>query len=343
MLDFIDENLFSIITNLDKFFEKYYTNFIGVGKAIGSILCLVVVAIEAYQMMLLKKGIDVLALLRPILIAVVITNWLNFTAGLRLPFEGLEGWASKVYNKELAIVKSKDTQRWEKQFEQYKLLQDARAKAEVASDNVKSDENIFEKLGSKVEDMFQKITDIYKVVQDFRITLQNSIMETIILYLANFIWQFAVFLTFFIKEVGLGILTITGPITFGLSVTPIWKDAWASWVSRYLSFCLYGFVAYIIMAAALQIFDYGITVDLERLTKTNLSFSTLSGITCNWLYPLLGACVGAFGLKMTPEIVTWIFPAGTSQAAQHFINGINSAASKATTKTIKASAGAAGL
>lgn len=343
MPDFIDESLFGIITNLDLFFTQRYDDLIGVGMAIGAVMCLIVVAMEAYQMMQLKKGIDVLALIRPILIAIIITNWASFATGLRVPFETLEGYTERIYRTELQRVKSKEKVRWEKQLNQYKFLQDARAKAEVAADNIKKDQSWMDKAVDKVSDWFNKVTDLYHTVQDFRITLSNILFEIIAIHLANFIWQVAVFITFFAKEVALGILTITGPITFGLSVAPIWKDSWATWMSRYLSFCLYGFVAYLIMAAALQVFDYGIQVDIERLTKTGLSVSTISGFTFNWFYPLCGAIVGAFGLRMTPEIVSWIFPTGTSQAAQHFINGINSAAGKATKSAIKSTAGASGL
>lgn len=49
----------------------------------------------------------------------------------------------------------------------------------------------------------------------------------------------------FIKETFAGILIVTGPITFGLSVLPAWKDAWIQWVARYVSVLLYGFIGFL--------------------------------------------------------------------------------------------------
>lgn len=116
----------------------------------------------------------------------------------------------------------------------------------------------------------------------------------------------------------------------------IWKDNWASWLSRYLSFCLYGFVAYMIMAAAMQLFKYGIQVDIKQLSTPGLP----SIFNYNYLYSLVAAVVGGYGLKMTPEIVSWIFPTGTSQAVNAFVNGIQRSTTKAISTGAKATAGA---
>lgn len=63
MHELLDEHFLSIVTSLGGFFRHYYGSLVGVGKALGAVLSLVVVASEAYQMMLLKKSIDILALL----------------------------------------------------------------------------------------------------------------------------------------------------------------------------------------------------------------------------------------------------------------------------------------
>lgn len=334
MNEFIDESLLTLVTSLQGFYQHYYGSFVGVGKAIGALLCLTVVATEAYQMMLQKKGIDILALLRPVLICFVLAFWGSFTAALRQPFDSIESWARDgVYRTEVEKVKQLHIKRWETKMNQYKILQEARAKADVAKNNMEKDSNFFTEAWDSVKNAFHKAVDLLRSYREIEGTFYSWLIENVIDFLATIIWHICVLLTFFGREIALGILTITGPITWGLSVTHIWKDAWASWTTRYLSFCLYGLVAYLIMAAALQLFKYGIEVDIKRLSDPNILSSM---VRFNGLYSIVAAVVGGYGLKMTPEIVSYIFPTNSSQAITHFVSGVSRAAQKAASTAAKA-------
>lgn len=336
-MEFFDENILTLVTSLNGFFQKYYGHFVGMGKAIGAVLCLVIVAKEAFQMMLLKRSIDILVLLRPILISVVLAAWGPITTTLRMPFDGIERWAkTSVYQKEVNIVNQRHMERWNVKLNQYKILQQARAEAELANDQMKQDKSFWEKAGDTIKNIWGKAVDAYRTIYDLKSTAFNFIFEKIVEFLSQVIWYCCVLLTFFAKEIALGILTITGPISIGLSVLPVWKDNWASWVSRYLSFCLYGFVAYMIMAAAMQIFRYGIEVDIKQLSTPGLP----NPYNFNSLYSIVAAVVGGFGLRMTPEIVSWIFPTNTSTAVNSFVGGVQRAAGKAVSTAGKAVAGA---
>ena len=339
MEEFLDDNLLSIVTSLQLFFSKYYTNFISIGQAIGGTMCLVIVAQEAYQMMQLKKGIDVLALLRPILLSLVLANWTSFTMALRQPFVGegnsVEGWAKNgIYKREKLAVDQLHEQRWKIQLSQYTVLQDARAKADAADEAMQEDKSLIGEIYGTVEDFFEKVVDLTKTRLNMKNTFFAWIFEKLIDFIAMLIWNCCVLLTFFAREIGLGIMTITGPITFGMSVLPVWKDAWASWVSRYISLCLYGFVAYVVMAAALQLFKYGIEVDIKRMSTPGIVFTDFMNF--NGLYVLMGAVVGGFGLRMVPEIVTWIVPANSGMAISHFVGGVMGAGQKAVATAGKA-------
>lgn len=337
MQEFFDDNFLTLVTSLNGFFKSYYGHFVGMGKAIGAVLCLVIVAKEAFQMMLLKRSVDVLVFIRPILISTVLAFWGPVTSSLRMPFDGIEKWAkTSVYQKEVAKVEQLHVQRWKVKFNQYNILQKARAEAELANDQMKQKKSFWDQVVGTVKSMWGKAVDAYRTVYDLKHTINNSVYEWIIETISKIVWYSCVLLTFFAKEIALGILTITGPISIGMSVLPIWKDNWASWLSRYLSFCLYGFVAYMIMAAAMQLFKYGIQVDIKQLSTPGFP----SIFNYNYLYSLVAAVVGGYGLKMTPEIVSWIFPTGTSQAVNAFVNGIQRSTTKAISTGAKATAGA---
>lgn len=342
MEEFLNEQMLSICSSLSEFFVKYYGNFVSVGKAIGGVLCLVVVASEAFQMMQLKKGIDVLALLRPILISFVLMNWSTFTFALREPFgAGLEEYAREgIYRTQQEKVKLKHEERMKVQLHQYEILQAARAEAEVADKAMEQaqDEGTFDSIFEQVEDYFLKFVDWRRTIDSLLTTTISSWVERLIQFIATIIWNCAVLITFFGKEVALGVLTITGPITFGLSVLPIWKDSWASWVTRYISFCLYGFVAYLVMAAALQLFLFGIEVDIKRLSDPNLIVGDL--LHFSFVYSLLASIVGWHGLRMVPEMVSWIVPTNTSQAISRFVGGVNNTVTSGAKTAGKAAAAA---
>lgn len=338
MQDFLDKNLLEICRSLPLFFARYYGLFVSMGKAIGGVLCLIVVASEAYQMMLLKKGIDVLALLRPVLISLVLMNWGSFTYALRQPFgDALENYAKNgIYQKEMNRVTQLYLKRLDIQRRQFEILQAARAKAKAAEESVGKgqEKDIFSEITSSAKDLFEKIVDIKRMLGNITQTVATSIIEGIMMLITSIIWNCAVLITFFGREVALGVLTITGPITFGMSVLPIWKDAWASWVTRYISFCLYGFVAFLVMAAALQLFRYGIEVDIKRLSTPGLHLGDF--VHFNYIYSLLAAIVGWHGLRMVPEVVSWIVPTNSSQAVSRFVSGVNNTATSGVKTAAKA-------
>ena len=205
-------------------------------------------------------------------------------------------------------------------------------------ETIKEDKGILQDVFDQAKDLFNKVVDSTVHYIDAQAASFNKMIEDILLFISKLVWNCAVLLTFFAREIGLGILTIAGPITFGLSVLPIWKDAWSSWVTRYLSLCLYGFVAYFIMAAALQLFKYGIEVQIGRYSQPGLAWGDIFDLSS--IYPLISAVVGAYGLRMVPELVTWIIPSNASMAVSHFVSGITGAASKTISTGAKMATGA---
>ena len=181
MQDFLDENLLEICRSLPLFFARYYGLFVSMGKAIGGVLCLIVVASEAYQMMLLKKGIDVLALLRPVLISLVLMNWGSFTYALRQPFgDALENYAKNgIYQKEMNRVTQLYLKRLDIQRRQFEILQAARAKAKAAEESVGKgqEKDIFSEITSSAKDLFEKIVDIKRMLGNITQTVATSIIE----------------------------------------------------------------------------------------------------------------------------------------------------------------------
>ena len=132
-----------------------------------------------------------------------------------------------------------------------------------------------------------------------------------------------------IKEISIAFLFIFGPLSFAISVYDPWRDAWASWLMRFISFQFYGFVAYHIMTASLMIISYGVQNDIKVLSQPGFP----EAFSFSAMYTLFGYLVGAFALKIVPEVVSWVVPTNTSQAATQFTSGVSGAITGAAVTT----------
>lgn len=214
---------------------------------------------------------------------------------------------------------------------------EAEAAAKVAEQQI-TDGSTFDKITSMGLDMLETIKE---QIASFGTVFQakaNQWLEGWVMKIGELIWQICVYLLFFIKETFAGILIVTGPITFGLSVLPAWKDAWIQWVARYVSVLLYGFIGFFVLAAALQLVKYGVRMDIKILeTATSSSeafwaYSSSSVVTA--LYHFVCLMVGGIALKFVPELATWIIPSTAGHAAKEFVSGMESKITSAATKSV---------
>lgn len=321
----MDENLMDVINSLSLFFEKYYTAFIQAGQALGAVLSIFVIAGEAYKVMLQKQGFDVLAIMRPVAFAMVIALWIPFTAALGAIPRLMETYGKSIFDKEQMEVKLLRRNRTAEAYKVKERIKEAKAAAAIAEKQI-TDGNTWDKfveMGSGFLDTVKEQIVGFTTIFEANV---NQIVEGWVLKIGQFFWQIAVYLLFFIKETFAGILIITGPITFGLSVIPAWKDAWSQWVARYISVLLYGFVGYIVLAAAMQLVRYGIEMDIMVLAKANSSIEAFSAYSrssiATAVFHFVALMVGAVAVRMVPELATWIIPSTTAHAASAFTDGV---------------------
>lgn len=340
--DIVDENLMNVINNLNLFFQKYYTGFISAGQALGAVLSIFVIAGEAYKVMLLKQGFDVLAIIRPVAFAMIIACWIPFTTGLAAVPRLMETYAQSIFQKEqtqVVLLRELRT----KEAEKVKTrVEEAKAAAAIAEKQI-TDGNTWDKLVEMGSDFLDTVKEQLASFGTIFQAHVNQVLEEWVLKIGQFLWQIAIYLLFFIKETFAGILIITGPITFGLSVLPAWKDAWSQWISRYISVLLYGFVGYIVLAASMQLIIYGIEMDIQVLSKAMsnseafAAYSKSSVVTA--IFHFVTLMVGAAAIRMVPELSTWIIPSTTTHAASAFTSGVTNQITNAGKSAIKLATG----
>lgn len=335
--EIVDENLLNVIQHLVDYLSGHYSSLITAGQMLGGVMSVLLIGGEIFKIMLKQNEIDILSISRPLAISFVLASWIPFVDALGAIPRTLESYSYSIFQEEHAEIMALREARTEAAEEIKERVQKARAAAEMAENQI-SDGSTFDKLMEMGSDMLDVIQD---QLYSFGTLVQaqfNQVIEEWVMKIGEFFWQVQVYLLFFIKEVFAGILIITGPLTFGLSVLPVWKDAWSQWISRYVSVLFFGFVGFFVMAAALQIVKYGIYMDTMILTTANstqeafAAYSKSSMVTA--LYHFVTLIVGGCALKMVPELSTWIILANAGQAAKEFVSGAYSTMKSSTTKTI---------
>lgn len=329
----LDSDLFGLIKDMSILVRGETHLFMSLALGIASILLMIVVAKESYNLMLGNKSFDPIWWVRPLIMLMVILSWSTPWKRSRIQgslpniiisvFGGLENHAETRFNIHMARVESLKQRKTELLRNKWDELLDKGADIETSKsslDKVSKEEKDSgwslnpaewpDALGREFDAIKQSIVNYSKML----LLEINHWVDVILEMFGNFVWAVAIYVTFMAKELSIAFLIVFGPISFGLSVYDLWRDAWASWLMRFISFQFYGWVAYTIMTASLALISYGIQLDIKILEQPGFP----EAFSFNAIFTLFGYVVGALAMKMVPEIVSWIVPTNASQAAGAF-------------------------
>ena len=130
-------------------------------------------------------------------------------------------------------------------------------------------------------------------------------------------------------------LIITGPISIGISVIPMFSSSFSTWVARFININLYGYVAFTILKIGMILLKFGYTAEIERyskiladtgeITNTGMFMQVMQAGTFNFGMVIVTMLVTAYGVTQTPTLCNMIISAnGVSSAGGAFINSIKS-------------------
>jgi hypothetical protein len=120
------------------------------------------------------------------------------------------------------------------------------------------------------------------------------------------------------------ILVILGPFSVAVSVLPAYRDAFSTWVARFVSVNLYVGVAFLILYVVGMLQKYAMSVEIEKY-KSLVNGSGDAMEKMAWLagngvlsfgLVIVAFFVGAIAITTVPSISTWIIStSGISSAA----------------------------
>lgn len=343
--------IFSSMQRFDEEMENYIWSLDGglwgtlqdAGLALGAVFSLLIVARIAYRAMILEEGIDIIAILRPVLIAFVLANWYWVTTCLHSLTEPIEDSMKYMYEYQANELGRLRDRRSAASLDVMGKMRTEAAKAEVMnmteesvekqntadSDIDDGDDDVSNVLAEKFGDMYYP-NEMELAASGLIIThsYSSQFWEWLIMWIGEITWEVSCYFIFLIKNIYLAVLVFFGPVTIACCILPVWKDEWATWIGRMVSVSLYGAMAYLVMTIAMKLIEFGLVTDISTLEQVGREESVLysfikykSDLWGTLSLYLIALFCGSAALYMVPSIATWAIPSSVARSVNSFVGG----------------------
>ena len=134
--------------------------------------------------------------------------------------------------------------------------------------------------------------------------------------LAIWILRICVYFVFFIQIIYSTILVILGPFSLAVSVLPAFRDAFTTWIARFVAVNLYVGIAYLVLYVCGLMQEYAFLQEIQKYEAlldtsggdevlSKLAWMAGNGILSFGLV-IVSFLVGAIAITTVPSISTWI-------------------------------------
>ena len=328
-LPVINENLDKLLDAMASFPAKTGLGIIlSWAKMIGLCIALGVGANECFQMMLGRRGLDVMKLLHIVIISMCISFAGSIANLASVPGQALEFRARAMANSqnEAVIALEKEV-------------------ADLQEEYIKKDREQLQKLeeNQKAQNAAQAdgiVDQVLNSIDEFKTQIQNNLKEwsllaetkicewisLIIRYIGEIMFQVSYYGLLVAQRIFLHILAAFAPLMFAISLSPHYKSAWSQWLSKYISVSLWGFVTYLCLYYIDFIMQFNLEQDITSYKSLIGSVSADTdgdaqigaigmqavGSTCMYVVGLL---VGVRVIAFVPEVASWLIPGGVASGA----------------------------
>ena len=310
----------SFLPLFNTFMVSEYGSMIILGQAIAGAGTLLYLSYIGWQMISGDKQWEIMPILKPFSIAFVLMNWISFTNIIKAPCDLLRDGAVTAFQAEQDQV---NALRW-KRFKYVNMMVDriyeqqgnALAKQEQQE---QANQSVLEGMADTVLSVGDSLmAPVYELSARLQVHVSlalSSLLETICLW----ILRVAVYGIIFIALLFTTFLIITGPISIGISVIPIFASSFSTWVSRFINVNLYGFVAFTTLRLGMILVKFGYTAEIERYSKilsedgnisnTGMFMQVMQSNQFNLGLVAVTMLVTSVGVFMTPTLCNYIISA----------------------------------
>lgn len=306
-----------------------FAAFIYDAQGLACIFMLIFFSIKSYEMMSGDKQFEVMPLLRPFGLMMVIMWWGVFCRVVAYPTDLVAAKAEGMFGEQQDEINAMRFERAGLMIQVGDQLMTFQAKTEIAADEAKeTNKGVGQQVVESVKGFFAD--NIYNPIVEMKIRMQTSLqllLTQALELIGLWILRICVYIVFMLQIIYSTVLVILGPFSVAVSVLPAFRDAFSTWIARFVSVNLYVGIAYLILYIVGMLQKYAMQVEIEKY-KTLLGNSADSMEKMAWFagngilsfgLVIVTFLVGAIAITTVPSISTWIIST----------SGITSAASTA--------------
>lgn len=303
-----------------------FAAFIYDAQALSCIFMLMFFSIKSYEMMSGDKQLEIMPLLRPFGLMMVIMWWGVFCRVIAYPTDLIEAKTEAMFGDQQDEINALRFERAGLIIQVSDQLLTFQATTEVAADEAKdTNKGVGSQIVESVKGFFAD--NIYNPIVEMKIRMQTSLQLLItqaIELMAIWILRICVYIIFTLQIIYSTVLVILGPFSVAVSILPSFREAFSTWIARFVSVNLYVGIAYLILYIVGMLQKYAMTVEIEKYKSLiggsgdameKMAWLAGNGILSFGLV-IITFIVGAIAITTVPSISTWIIStSGISSAA----------------------------
>lgn len=304
MREIIDRNILSLFEGLFASLSDQTIVFLNDAQALCAIFMFLYFGLKSYGMLSGDRPLEIMPLLRPFALTMVIILWPQFIDTINYPIKVVTEKAKTLLDDKIDDIDAIQEHRRKLLAEvARKLIEDS---AELEQYDTADDQDYMSWIGVDFGAIFDKIKGYYIIVLSKFRYLLIEMLE----FLTISFFQICSYIVFYLQIVFAAILIILGPFSFAFSILPGFRDAYISWIARYISVSLYSAIGYIVMSLSMVIIEYALQKELVLLNyvlsdQTAFFFyiTTNDGGSNTYLVALV---TGGLAMLTIPVVSTWI-------------------------------------
>lgn len=339
-------------TKLDTSINQQAAGITMLGQAIGGFGALCYLGYLGWQMQEGARPWEVTPMIRPIIFAFILGNWISFTQMIQYPLQKLAEPGIAIFQDIENDANDLRVKRFQKQNQLLDRLIEMeaqeRAKEEAADQAANNADSSW--LDIDVSSLLAPINEWF-IRMDFK--FQRYLSE-LIEAVALTILRVCTYLIFFIQKIWAYVLICLGPIAVGISLIPGFDNSFSAWVSKFININLYTFISYTIINIGQQLIMTGYQMELDRYAllisdsgavvsvETLQAYISNNGMMHTVLFPCVAYIVTGIGILMTPSIADSVVQASGAHIMGKAKGGSGTMVSVGRTATRAASTAASG-
>ncbi|NHE56439.1 plasmid transfer protein [Cyclobacterium plantarum] len=322
-----DRGIMRFFEGMRDYAYSHFGPFIQDAQALACVFMLIFFSIKAYEMMVGDKKMEIMPLLRPFGLLMLTMWWGVFCRIIAFPTDLISGKTEAMFSTQNDRINALRLDRAVYIIEVADKMVEYQATTELASQQAQeADKGLGTVMVDGVKGFFTD--NVYGPLVQMRIRMQTNmqLLATQLLeLLAIWILRICVYFIFFIQIIYSTILVILGPFSLAASILPAFRDAFTTWIARFVAVNLYVGIAYLVLYVCGLMQEYAFLQEIQKYEAlldtsggeevlTKLAWMAGNGILSFGLV-IISFLVGAIAITTVPSISTWIISTSGITAA----------------------------